>query len=256
MKPFSAFLKKEWMELTRTGRLIVLLAVFVLFGIMNPAIAKLTPWMLGTMTDSLKSTGITVAEVTVDAMTSWTQFYKNIPMALIVFVLLWSGSFTAEYQKGTLIPAVTKGLARRQIVLAKGTMMLLTWSACYWLCYGITFAYNAYFWDNGIAEYPAFAAACYWLFGVWIIALLVLFSAVSQTGIQVLLGTGAVTLGASLLGMLPKLKAYVPTKLADGMSVLQGAVKPSENTAAALISAGMAVVCTALAVAAFNRKKL
>ena len=107
MNPFFAFLKKEWMELIRTGRLVVLLAVFVLFGIMNPAVAKLTPWMLGTMAGSLKSTGITVTEVTVDAITSWTQFYKNIPMALIVFVLLWSGSFTAEYQKVTLIPGVT-----------------------------------------------------------------------------------------------------------------------------------------------------
>ena len=35
----KAFLKKEWMEWWRTGRFMVLLLIFVLFGIMNPAMA-------------------------------------------------------------------------------------------------------------------------------------------------------------------------------------------------------------------------
>ena len=37
----KAFLKKEWMEWKRTGRMAVLLLVFLLLGIMNPALAKL-----------------------------------------------------------------------------------------------------------------------------------------------------------------------------------------------------------------------
>ena len=65
-----AFLKKEWMEAVRTGRLWILLLVFALFGIMNPAIAKLTPWMLELMGEQLAGTGIRVGEITVDAITS------------------------------------------------------------------------------------------------------------------------------------------------------------------------------------------
>ena len=42
----KAFMKKEWMEWNRTGRALILLLVFALFGIMNPAFAKLTPWMM------------------------------------------------------------------------------------------------------------------------------------------------------------------------------------------------------------------
>ena len=45
MKSLIAFIKKEWMEQVRSGRLLILLILFTLFGIMNPAIAKLTPWM-------------------------------------------------------------------------------------------------------------------------------------------------------------------------------------------------------------------
>ena len=38
-----AFGKKEWMELVRSGKFLVLLILFCLFGIMNPAVAKLRP---------------------------------------------------------------------------------------------------------------------------------------------------------------------------------------------------------------------
>ena len=94
MKSFVAFLKKEWMDLIRSGRFMVLVILFVVFGIMNPAIAKVTPWLMETMADSLAETGLIMTEVHIDAMTSWTQFFKNIPMALIAFVLIQSSIFS------------------------------------------------------------------------------------------------------------------------------------------------------------------
>ena len=130
----KVFLKKEWMEWSRTGRLLVLLLVFVLFGIMNPAVAKLTPWLMESMAESLADAGMAVAAVRVDAMTSWTQFYKNIPVGLIVFILITGGNFTGEYEKGTLIPVVAKGLTRRKILAAKSVFLYGTWTALYWIC--------------------------------------------------------------------------------------------------------------------------
>ena len=92
----KAFLKKEWMEWSRTGRMLILLLVFALFGIMNPAIAKLTPWMMENMAGSLSDAGLVATAVQVDAMTSWVQFYKNMPVGLIIFILVTSGNFTSE----------------------------------------------------------------------------------------------------------------------------------------------------------------
>ena len=40
MRSLIAFIKKEFTEQLRSGRLIILGLLFVLFGIMNPAIAK------------------------------------------------------------------------------------------------------------------------------------------------------------------------------------------------------------------------
>lgn len=251
-----AFLRKEWMELCRTGRLLILLLIFTLLGIMNPAVAKLTPWLMETFSESVADAGLVITAVTVDAMTSWGQFYKNIPIGLIIFILISSGSFTDEYQKGTLIPVVTKGLSRRKIVLAKALMIYASWTTLYLLCFGITYGYNAYFWDNSIAHHPFFAAALVWLFGVWVIALLVVFSAVAQNGTQVLLGVGGVVLGGYILSMIPKLSRFLPIKLMDGMSLLQGADHPGDYYAGIAAVGLMVFLCMVLAAVFFDRKQL
>lgn len=249
-----AFLKKEWMELCRTGRLLILLLVFILFGIMNPALAKLTPWLMETL--SLADTGLVTAAVTVDAMTSWTQFYKNIPVGLIIFILICSSNFTTEYQKGTLVSSVTKGLSRRKIVFAKALMIFAAWTMLYWICFGVTYGYNVFFWDNSIANQLFLAAALTWIFGVWVIALLLFFSAVAQSSIQVLSGVGGVILGGYILSMFPKLSTFLPIKLMDGMSLLQGANSPGDYYASIAVAGFMAILCMILAVAFFERKRL
>lgn len=110
----------------------ILGCLFAVLGIMNPAIAKMTPWLLATLADTLSESGLVVTAVTVDAMTSWTQFFKNIPMGLLVFLLLESSIFTEEYQSGTLVLTLTKGFERYKVVLSKSVMLLLLWTACHW----------------------------------------------------------------------------------------------------------------------------
>ncbi|MDO4305350.1 MAG: ABC transporter permease subunit [Eubacteriales bacterium] len=256
MRSFFAFLNKEWMELVRTGRMLILLLIFALFGIMNPAIAKITPWLMETMADSLESTGLSVSAVTVDAMTSWTQFYKNIPMALLIFVLLWSGSFSREHQKGTLIAVVTKGFARWKIVAAKSIMIVLSWTVCYWLCFGITYVYNMYFWDNGIAQHCLFAAVCCWMFGLWTVGFMVMFSAFTSTNTAVLSGTGGALLAFYLLGFLPKAGANTPMKLMQSMPILMGLAEPEQYTAPITAAVGIIGICLAAAVMAFQKKRI
>ena len=115
MNSFLANLNKEFTEIKRNGKLVVIIILFFAFGVMNPAVAKLTPWLLEVMSESMAESGMVVTEVKVDALTSWTQFFKNIPMALIAFVLMFAGIFTKEYEKGTLIPILTKGISRYKI---------------------------------------------------------------------------------------------------------------------------------------------
>ena len=96
LSDFFTFTGKEFMELRRNGRLLIFLIVFVVLGVMNPATAKLTPWLLKTMADSLEATGITVTEYTVTAMDSWVQYFKNMPtIGLLFTVVMFGGFFTS-----------------------------------------------------------------------------------------------------------------------------------------------------------------
>ena len=244
------------MEQVRSGRLLFLLILFTLFGIMNPAIAKLTPWLLETLSDSLAESGMTVTAVEVDALTSWTQFYKNIPMALIAFVLMESTLFTKEYQSGTLILTLTKGLQRYKVILAKTTVLTLLWTAGYWICFGITYGYNAYFWDNDIAKHLLFSVVCWWLLGIWVITLIVLFSVLCKSNSAVLIGIGGSFLVIYLLGMLPKLKEFVPTLLMDGTSLVYGLSEVQPYVQACIVTVALSAICLIVSIPLFNRKQI
>jgi ABC-2 type transport system permease protein len=256
MRSFLAFTRKEFTYQLRSGKMMLLGILFVLFGIMNPAIAKITPWLLETMADSLAESGMTVTAVTVTAMDSWVQFFKNIPMALIAFVLLEGSIFTKEYETGTLVLSLTKGLSRYKVVLSKAVVLTMLWSLGYWVCFGVTYGYNAYFWDNSIAQNLWLSVICWWVFGLWIIGLMVLFSVISKSGSTVLVGTGGVVFGCYLLGMIPKIKDYVPTLLTDGNSLIYGTAKANSYTAPLLLTAAMTMIFIASSIPLFSKKKL
>lgn len=256
MRSLFSFVKKEWIEHFRSGRLLILGMIFVLFGIMNPAIAKMTPWLMETMADSLAESGLIVSEVKVTALDSWMQFYKNAPMALIVFVLMESSIFTKEYQSGTLVLALTKGLERFKVVVAKSVVLLTIWTVGYWLCFGITYLYNAYFWDNSIAESLMFSVVCWWIFGLWVIVLMILFSVLLNSSGAVLCGTGSVVFGLYLIGLFPKLKEYVPTFLMDGNSLIYGVEEAEKYYVTIGISGVMCILCLIFSVFIFNKKRI
>ena len=256
MKILMAFVKKEWMDLIRSGRLMIHLTIFLLLGIMNPAVAKLTPWLMEMMAESMEQSGLMITEVTVDAMTSWTQFFKNIPMGLIVFVLINGNLFTKEYGKGTLILVLTKGLNRYKVLVAKLGMLLLTWSVCYFMCFGITYAYNAYFWDNSVAYNLAESILFYWVAGVFAVALMVLFSVVFCNATGVFLGTGGVFATCYFVSMIPKLAKFLPTKLMGTTGLLMGTENVSDYKECLIVTIVMIIVMLAVSVPIFNKKKL
>ena len=256
MRSFIAFIRKEITDQLRSGRLMILGLIFVLLGVMSPAIAKLTPWMLELMSDTLAESGMNVGEVSVSAMDSWVQFFKNIPIGLIVFVLLQSSIFTREYASGTLVLSLTKGLERFKVVVSKTALLMSLWTIGYWLCFGITYAYNAYFWDNSVAQNLIFSVVCWWLFGIFVISLTLLFSTLTSSNTGVLLGTGGVVLLSYMLGLVPKIGKYLPTYLTDGNSLIYGAVESREYVAAILITAFASIVCFAISIPVFNKKQL
>ena len=256
MKSLLALMRKEYMEAARTGKITILALLFVLFGILNPAIAKMTPWIMEMLSDTLAEDGLIFTDIQVDALTSWTQFFKNIPIALIVFVFLYSGIFTKEYETNTLILILTKGLSRYKVVFAKFFVMFTMWTIGYLLCFAVTYGYNAFFWDNSIAVGLLPAMVHWWLFGVWIIGLIVLFSVLVKSYTGVLLGTGGSVLGVYLISFFPKAWKYTPTTLMESASLLIGTKSIEDYGIAVLITILLVVICLIVSITVMNRKQL
>ena len=256
MKSLFSFMKKEYLEAARTGKVMMIILLFLLFGIMSPAVAKLTPWMMETLSESMAESGFIVTNVQVDALTSWTQFFKNIPIALIAFVLIFSDIFTKEYKSGTLLLILTKGLSRYKVVLAKAVLLLSLWTVGYGICFAITYGYNAYFWDNRIMDHLVFSVTIWWLFGIWVICLMVLFSSLLQNNAGVILCVGGTVLLAYLLSIIPKVKAYSPTVLMNTSSILTGAEETDAYIKAIVITVFLCIVCVAVSIPVVNKRQL
>ena len=256
MRSFIAFTKKEFTEQLRTGKVLFLGILFALFGIMNPATAKLTPWLMEQLSDTLAESGMIITSVTVTALDSWMQFFKNISTALIAFVLLESSIFTREYRSGTLILSLTKGLSRYKVVLSKALTLMTMWTASYWLYFGITYAYTVYYWDNSVAKNLVPSVVLWWVFGLWVTSLVVWFSTLLDTNTGVLVGTGGVALAFSFCSMIPKAAKYLPTLLTDGNSLVYGLKEPCEYMVALIITVGMTLVLLASSLTIFNKKQL
>lgn len=256
MKPLLAFIKKEYLEAARTGKITILALLFALFGILNPAIAKMTPWIMEMLSDTLAEDGLIFTDIQVDALTSWTQFFKNLPVALIAFVLIFSDIFTKEYKSGTLLLVLTKGLSRYKVVLAKTALLLSLWTVGYGIYFAITYGYNAYFWDNSIANNLFFSVAMWWLFSVWGICLIVLFSSMFQNNTGVTLCVGGTVLLAYLLNIIPRAKAYSPTVLMNTNSILMGVEEIDVYIKAIVITASLCIICIAVSIPIVNKRQL
>lgn len=254
MRRMLVFMKKEWMEQVRSGRLLTLGLVFALVGIMSPAFAKMTPWLLEQMAQELEGTGILVTEVTVTALDSWTQFFKNIPIGLIVFLLMQSAIMTREYETGTLVPVLVRGLRRVQVLGAKTVVPVVLWTALYWVAFWITYGYNAWFWDTPGATGLAQAALCWWGFGLWTVAVMMLSSVVASSGTGVLLGVGGAVVASFLPGLVPKLSDWVPTALMAGDPLARGTM--DTPVGAVVVAAVTGAACLAVSVPLFDRKRI
>jgi hypothetical protein len=230
-----------------------MLLVFAAFGITNPLVAKLMPEIL----KSLGTGGIVISVPEPTALDAWTQFFKNTTqIGFIVMVIIFSGTFSSELSKGTLVNLLTKGLSRPATVLSKYTAMVLLWTACIALCFGLTCVYTVYlFPDDEINNLP-FSVFCLWLFGLFLLAVLLLSAALTGTAYGCLLLTGAVVASCVLINIIPEAKRYNPVLLAsENMSLLTGTAEVSSYGSSIMITCIAAFAFVLLSVMAFRKNR-
>lgn len=253
MNGLIAFSKKEITENIRNYRFFIMLAIFCIFGVMNPFIAKFTPELMESFAPNL-------AEIieTPNALDSWGQFYKNTSqLGLSLTIILFSSWLSGEYAKGTLTIMLTKGLSRFAVILSKFLVAVMIFTLSYWVCFSITYGYTAYFWPKTMPPHTFFAAFALWVSGVMHLSILMLGSVLFRQAFTSILFLLGVTVGIGLLGQAELTAAYSPSFLVSkNIDLLSGDAAISGFIMPMIVAVVLSILLLIISVIVFNRKKL
>lgn len=117
MNAFLTLFKKEILEIYRSKKFLILLAIFAFIAIGSPIIAKLIPTLL----KSVPATpGITFNIPEPTWKDSIDQLVKNLAQfGFIVIIFMFAGAIAEEKSKKTLELVLTKPISRTNLVLSK-----------------------------------------------------------------------------------------------------------------------------------------
>ena len=257
MRPFIAFSKKELFESVKTQRLTILLIVFAIFGIMSPLIALMLPRLLA---GAELAPGMIIDLPEPTAIDSWIQFFGNVgQMGMVAVMLIFAGITATELSKGTLLPLLTKGLPRHSVIMAKFAVAFIMWTLAYLLCALIAQAYTAFYWDamQIPLSHMLLALAGPWIYGLLLIALLILGGIIIRGQYGSLLFTAILVLTMGAINIWPAANRFNPSTLAAnvvGLFTEQNV--PADFIPAFIVSAVAIITCLIAAMLAFNKKQL
>lgn len=254
MRGFLAFTKKEFREQARTYKWLIVLSVFFLFGLMSPLLAKLTPVLIS----SMDMGGVTLTLPKPTAMDAYAQYFKNMTqMGIVVLLLIFGGTLSNELVKGTLINILAKGLSRAAVLLSKFTAAVILWSAGFLLSAVTNYGYTVYLFGGVRVPALIFSMFCLWLFGCFIIALILLSSTLTAGSFGGLILSAVTLLILLMVNILPKAEKFNPVTLASkNTALLNGTVKGDSFYLTIGITVALTVLCLVISILIFRKKKI
>jgi ABC-2 type transport system permease protein len=254
MKEYLVFTKKEFMEQVRTYRVLILLSVFFIFGLMSPLLAKILPEILSGM--DLQGMVIVVPEAT--AIDAYGQFFKNMTqMGIIVILLVFGGVLSNELTKGTLINILAKGLGRHKVILAKYTAILVLWTVVLAFASLVNQGYTMFLFDTSYMKNPVFPLFCLWLFGAYLLSVIILSSVMAAGSFGGLILTVVILGGLLILDLFPQLDKVNPIYLSShNLELLTGNLMPADAFIPVLMTAILILFNIISSCAIFDRKRM
>lgn len=254
MNGFIPFLKKEGLEYIRNFKWWILLGVFFLLGMMSPLLAKLLPEIISGM--EMEGMVITLPEPTY--MDAYAQLFKNISqLGYVIVLLIFGGILSSEISKGTLVMILAKGLSRNAVILSKYVMALFAWTVSFLLAVGTTLGYTVYLFDEIKLGGLPLALFCLWLFGAFILALLLFSSTVAPGGFGGLILTASLLIFLLIVNVIPQIKEYNPVTLAqDSLAIVEGTIQLEDRLLTIGLTLGILGILLFLSLQIFKKMKL
>lgn len=253
MKEFNVFLKKELLENTRTVRLPILIILFVFFGITGPFTAKLTPFLLETLSNG----NFTIEIPAPTIMDSYAQFFKNFgQLGIFLFVLLTATTLTKEYSKGSLINILTKGVSRTSIIMAKFINMVLLWTLSYITGIIISYIFTCILFPNEKTYNVIIALLTLYIFGIVLISFIMLFSSFSRNTTTLYLYLFATVCFLFLLNIVPFIGKYnITVFITENLNIMDKSFDLTNLIPPFIVSFILVPICLFISIIIFKKKK-
>ncbi|NLT73564.1 MAG: ABC transporter permease subunit [Chloroflexi bacterium] len=249
-----ALLAKEWLELVRSRRLLVLCVVLLFFGILSPLTARYMGDIFAMMSESMQGIVIQLPEPSIhEAIVQYlANFSENYPLAIILVAM---ACIVAERERGTLAMVLARPVIRWQIVLSK-YLALLGMLLIALALGGLGALYYSIILFGG----PAFVDFLLLnLAGALYLSVILALTVLASTLARSTVAAGALSLGfwltLSLVGSLPGLRGWLPPALVTQAAELGLGSRP-DVWQAALVALTFIGVALAGACLALQRQEL
>ena len=254
MRIFLSLLKKEAIEGARTKKMISTFILFLFIGLISPLTAKLTPMIL----QSIATGNIDINVAPPSEIDSWKQFFKNISqIGMFGLAIILSTQMANEFQKGTLINLLSKGLPRYQVVLSKIFYNFILWFSAYYSSFILTYFYTKYFFGISFPVRNILMAALLpFIFGFFLISLEILAEVISGSVIGTLILTTVGIVIQLILSIRDEIVKYMPIALIGKPVNLIKGIGYDDYYVPIITGSILLILCIVISIAIINKKQI
>ncbi len=254
MTGLSVLVRKELLEQWRTMRLVIVVVVFLAFGILSPVLAKYTPELIKALVPPNQVPPNLPLPTIADAI---GQFVKNVGQTLsLAAILLAMGAIATEKERGTAAFLLTKPASRAAFIVAKFVALGATLGVAMIAAGVAAYGYTA--WLFTAPPIAGFAAMCalLWLSLLVIGAVTLLGSALARSAVA----GGAIGFAAyivlAIVSALPTIGPYTPAGLGGPATQLALGQPPTDLVGPLAANVLIVSGATVLAWLSFRRQEL
>jgi len=223
MKGFAPLFKKEIREQLKLYRLVIVLGVFLLFGLTSPLTLKYLPEIMKLAGDQ----GMSIQLPIPTAAQSLASYAGDIgQIGALVAVLIAMGCIANELKSGTAIMTLSKPVSRGAFVSAKLLAVSLTFLVSMVIASLVCFGYTVWL-IQGAAVWPFVGLNLLLaLFLIFCLAVTMLFSSLYKSSLAAGGLALSVIVSQGIISAIPIVGKYMPGKLLDwGTNLLTGSDK-------------------------------
>jgi ABC-2 type transport system permease protein len=136
-------------------------------------------------------------------------------------------------------------------------MASILFTASYAAAAALSYVYTLYLFDGSELHNLLLSLLCLWLFGLFLLSVLMLWASITRSGYAALLLTGFVAASLMILNIIPAAGKYNPISLAvNNVALLTNATEPYQLYMAGGVAIAGIIVFIAGAVLVFRKKQL